>query len=89
MSAHGPYHRLGTPGGPGCKVSPLPVATRLPTGETADATLLSADSSATELELLRTIAQSFGVQWGHDDLGWWAVIPSNTQAAADSSGGSA
>lgn len=81
MSVHGPYHRLGVPCGPGCEVSPLPVAAKLSSGEIFDATLLSTHTSATEVELLRTIAHSFGVQWGHDDSGWWAMVPGKTQTA--------
>jgi len=40
--------------------------------------LLDAGTEATELELLRTVASGLGVRWGHDDLGWWAAVPSPT-----------
>ena len=85
----GPYHRLGVPGGPGCEVAPLPIAAKLPSGETIGATLLSADASATEVELLRTIAHSLGIQWGHDDFGWWAMVPDMGQATNETSSGAA
>ena len=39
------------------------------------ADLLDAGTDATEVELLRTIAEGLGVRWGHDDLGWWAAVP--------------
>ena len=38
------------------------------------AELLGAPGEATEVELLRSVAQRLGVKWGHDDLGWWAVV---------------
>lgn len=72
---HGPYHRLGEPGGPGCEVTPLPVVGKSPSGEDARATLLSTHTTATEVELLRTIAYTLGIRWGHDEFGWWAVVP--------------
>lgn len=79
----GPYHRLGSPGGPGCEVSTLPVVGKSPTGEMVTATLLSTHTSATEVELLRTIVHSFGVRWGHDDFGWWAAIPGGPVQAGE------
>ena len=79
----GPYHRLGSPGGPGCEVSALPVVGKSPSGEMTEATLLSTHTSATEVELLRTIVHSFGIRWGHDDYGWWAVIPGQAQAGGE------
>lgn len=36
--------------------------------------LLDAGLEASELELLRTVANGLGVRWGRDDLGWWAVV---------------
>ena len=72
---HGPYHRLGEPGGPGCPVTALPILIQGPDGSPIPAQLLDAGTKATELELLRTIAQGLGVRWGHDNLGWWAVVP--------------
>jgi hypothetical protein len=72
---YGPYHRLGEPGGPGCPVGILPITVKGQDGTPVSARLLDAGTEATELELLRTVAQGFGVRWGHDDLGWWAVIP--------------
>ncbi len=84
---HGPYHRLGGPGGPGCALAPLPVVAKLASGETIEATLLSAHADATEIELLRTIAKSLGVNWGHDDFGWWAMVPGQSVSANGKSAG--
>ena len=83
MSAanHGPYHRRGEPGGPGCSVTALPVSAKQPSGDVIAMTLLSADGNATELELLRTIVNSLGVQWGRDEFGWWAALPNGSPAA--------
>ena len=71
----GPYHRLGQPGGPGCAVGVLPVTGKAVDGETYQAELLDAGVTATEIELLRTVAARLGVRWGHDHLGWWAAVP--------------
>ena len=79
---HGPYHRRGQPGGPGCAVTELPVSTKLPSGEIISMALLSAAGNATEIELLRTIAHSLRIQWGQDEFGWWAAVPSSSHAAA-------
>ncbi len=81
VANHGPYHRRGEPGGPGCSVTELPVSAKQPNGDIVAMTLLSADKNATELELLRTIASSFGVQWGRDEFGWWAALPNVSPAA--------
>ena len=79
MSApHSPYHRLGEPGGPGCPVTPLAITMRAPDGSEVAGHLLDAGKDASELELLRTIAQGLGVRWGHDDFGWWAVVASTS-----------
>ena len=71
---YGPYHRTGEPGGPGCKVGTLSIMLKGPEGKPIPAYLLDAGTEASELELLRTVAQSLGVRWGRDDLGWWAVV---------------
>lgn len=71
---YGPYHRTGEPGGPGCAVSSIPISVVASDGSHASAYLLDAGRGS-ELEMLRTIAQGFGVRWGHDELGWWATIP--------------
>jgi len=63
------YHRRGEPGGPCCPLGILPV-----TVSDVAAELLDAGPEATETELLRTVASRLGVQWGHDDFGWWAVV---------------
>lgn len=73
--AHGPYHRTGVAGGPGCAVSSLPVQITGPDGSPIPAHLLDAGPQATEVELLRTIVQGMGIRWGHDGSGWWAVVP--------------
>ena len=72
---HGPYHRLGVPGGPGCKVGVLPVTGKGKDGTPFEADLLDAGPTATEVELLRTVAAGVGLRWGHDEHGWWAMVP--------------
>ena len=72
------YHRLGEPGGPGCPVSALPITMRCADGTEIPGHLLDAGTEASELELLRTVANGLGVRWGHDDFGWWAAVPSST-----------
>ena len=74
---HGPYHRLGEPGGPDAKVAALPIEGKGPDGTAISASLLDAGTSSTEVELLRTVCHGLGVQWGHDVFGWWAVVPSS------------
>lgn len=76
MSTYGPYHRLGSPGGPGCKCAAMPVQGKASDGTVLDEVLLDAGPDSSELELLRTVAAGLGVQWGHDDFGWWAAVPS-------------
>ena len=71
---YGPYHRIGAPGGPGCEVATLPITLEGPDGQPVPAYLLDAGAEASELELLRTVAQGLGVRWGRDDLGWWATV---------------
>lgn len=68
------YHRTGEPGGSGCKLSALSIQIKDDNGELQNGQLLCAEKEATELELLRTVAQRLGVKWGHDDLGWWAAV---------------
>ena len=72
---YGPYHRTGEPGGPGCRVGSLAITLKGAQGEPVAAYLLDAGSKASELELLRTVAQGLGVRWGCDGLGWWATVP--------------
>jgi hypothetical protein len=71
---HGPYHRTGEPGGPGCAVASLPVDLQADDGSLIPCYLLDAGKDASELEILRTVAAGLGVRWGHDDLGWWATV---------------
>ena len=49
---------------------------RAPDGAEIAGHLLDAGKDATELELLRTVAQGLGVRWGHDEFGWWAAVAS-------------
>lgn len=72
---HGPYHRTGEPGGPGCPPTAIPVTFKGPDGAPVSGHLLSAEAGSTEIEMLRTIARGLGVRWGQDPLGWWAVVP--------------
>ncbi len=80
MNKHGPYHRLGTPGGPGCQVATLPVEGRASDGTIVSGALLDGGTGSTEVELLRTVASGLGVRWGHDDFGWWVVVPQHPQS---------
>ena len=75
MSMHGPFHRRGGPGGPGCRVGVLAVKGKAADGTAADASLLDAGPGSNEIELLRTVAHGLGVTWGQDELGWWAAVP--------------
>jgi hypothetical protein len=72
---HGAYHRTGVPGGPDCSLGSLEISLKQSDGSLKKAYLLNTDPAASEVEMLRTIAHALGVQWGHDDLGWWATIP--------------
>jgi len=75
MSKYGPCHRTGEPGAPGCKLAALSITTRASDGSPIPAYLLNAEDTASELEMLRSIASGLGAKWGKDDLGWWAVVP--------------
>lgn len=82
MSNLGPFHRRGVPGGPGAEVTVLPIAGRASGSERViEASLLDAGETASELELLRTVASGLGVLWGQDDLGTWAVVPNEPRSA--------
>ena len=69
------FHRLGVPGGPGCEVTALRATGKDDNGNPQAIDFLDAGPNATEVELLRTIAATLGVRWGHDELGWWAAVP--------------
>jgi hypothetical protein len=69
------YHRRGEPGGPACPVGVLQIRGKASDGSWHSSCLLDAGNNSSEVEILRTIASRFGVQWGHDDLGWWAAVP--------------
>jgi hypothetical protein len=75
---HGPYHRTGQPGGPCCRVAALDITLKGDVGDDVPAQLLDAGREASETELLRTVARGLGVRWGHDELGWWAVVPTGS-----------
>ena len=75
MAQYGPYHRTGDMTGSGCPVAVLPISIKQADGSFMKAKLLDAGDNVTELDLLRTLLASSPVKWGHDDLGWWAVVP--------------
>lgn len=75
MSAEQKYYRRGEPGGPSCPVGVLQVTLRGKQGDPEAAELLDAGPKGSEVELLRTVASRLGIQWGHDEFGWWAVVP--------------
>jgi hypothetical protein len=77
---HGPYHRLGRPGGPGAEVSALEIHGRGADGQPEPGHLLAAQGEAGEVELLRTICHTLGVTWSHDEFGWWAAVPSRLRS---------
>ena len=82
MPSHGPFHRRGAPGGPGAKVSILPISGRASGSDRViEASLLDAGDTASELELLRTVASGLGIVWGRDELGAWAVVPNEPHSA--------
>ena len=70
----GPFHRKGEPGGPGFPVGVLPITGTDQSGATVAGNLLDAGPESSEVELLRTVMSRLGIQWGHDDFGWWAVV---------------
>ena len=80
-SSHGPFHRRGEPGGPGCNVTSIEVVGKAPGGEPQHCHLLDAGTNASEVELLRTVCAGLGVHWGHDEFGWWAVVPTERPAS--------
>jgi len=51
------------------------------TDRVMEASLLDAGETATELELLRTVASGLSVVWGQDELGVWAVVPNEPSSA--------
>lgn len=82
MASHGPYHRLGAPDGPGAAVTVLPISgCASGSDHVIEASLLDAGETATELELLRTVASGLGVVWGRDDFEAWAVAPKEPRSA--------
>ncbi len=82
MPNHAPLFRSGASGGPDAQVSILPITGRASgTDRMIKASLLDAGETATELELLRTVASGLGVVWGQDDLGVWTVVPNEPSSA--------
>ena len=71
----GPFHRLGQPGGPGCKVVTAELKLVRADRQSSDGYLFDAGVGPTEIELLRTVAHATGIRWGKDDFGWWAAVP--------------
>jgi hypothetical protein len=63
-------------------VAAIPIEGRQPDGTIISASLLDAGKDSTEVELLRTVCHGLGVRWGHDEFGWWAVVPSQLEDAA-------
>jgi len=74
---HGPYHRLGEPGGPPARVTVLPITAVGADGEQVDAELLAATRGSSEVELLRAVCGAGEIKWGEDEFGWWAVVPND------------
>jgi hypothetical protein len=74
---HGLFHRKGKPGGPSCEVVILPVVIKGANGNPVRPNLIDAGGGS-EIELLRTVAQGWGIKWGQDELGWWAAVPRDT-----------
>lgn len=79
---HGPFHRLGGPGGPGAAVTALQIEGKEADGTPVGASLLDAGEQSTEVELLRTVCEGLSVRWGQDEFGWWAVVPDRVIEAA-------
>ena len=77
------YHRRGEPGGPGAEVLALPIELAGTNGQRVPAYLLDAQGHASEDELLRTICHTLGINWGQDDLGWWAAVPQSLRTGLD------
>jgi hypothetical protein len=64
------------------EVSILPISGRASgSDQVIEASLLDAGETATELELLRTVASGLGVVWGRDELGAWAVVPNEPRSS--------
>jgi len=62
------------PGGPAATVKVTAATIELADGSQVPGTLLTTESEATEVELLRAVAARLGVRWGRDASGWWATI---------------
>ncbi|MDQ1358409.1 MAG: hypothetical protein QOF20_2972 [Acidimicrobiaceae bacterium] len=75
MAEQSTFHRVGEPGGPSATVAAQAIHIPGLNGEPLPAHLLDAGSESTEVELLRAICAGIGVKWGHDEQGWWAVVP--------------
>jgi hypothetical protein len=75
VTQHGPFHRLGQPGGPPAELAATAISVPGFNGEPTPAHLLDAGVDSSEVALLRAVCGGIGVTWGHDDLGWWAVVP--------------
>lgn len=45
---------------------------------------LDAGKESTEVDLLRTVCHGLSNRWGHDEFGWWAIVPTGLEDAAQS-----
>ena len=72
------YHRTGEPGGSGCTLGVLQATANSPSGADIQVQILDGGESSTEVEVLRTVASRMGIQWGHDEFGWWAAYPGDS-----------
>jgi len=71
----GSFNRVGTPGGPPAELSASAISLPGFNGEPTPAHLLDAGADSSEVALLRAVCAGIGVTWGHDEQGWWAVVP--------------
>jgi hypothetical protein len=79
--------RSGQPGGPGCKLAILDIRYADARGQSIEGKLIDAGKEASEVQMLRTIAHRLGINWGQDDMGWWAIVPETLlQAPAPAAG---
>lgn len=86
MEKYGPYCRIGVPGGPGCRVAAIPMSGRASgSDQVIEGSLLDGGPEASEVELLRTVAHCLGIVWGHDEMGWWAMVPNEMRCELTSS----
>ncbi len=73
--------RSGAPGGPTCEISYQTIETKSEDGTIHQDFLITPAGEASEVELLRTIAQRLKIRWGQDEQGWWATVPKKTSTS--------